>query len=507
MNDKTTKNIVLLLLGAFFIYFSNGRYSFAWAAWLFPVFFLQVSRQEKRVYSYLVIPILVAVCCQLAFWKFTYDNTSSILFFLPFILGLPMGLLFFFDAILYSKHKGFAATLIFPLLYTSFDFLLNLLNPFGTLGILGYSQFDFPAFSQLAAITGMWGLTFMITWFGSVVYWFNQNISHYSKALKGLSIYFAFLIPILVFGGIRLSLPGADQSVKIVGIHTHDKRVEGNKMNEYLEKKDTVNFKILSDTIISRLTHETIRQAQAGAEIVLWAEISSKILKRNEDSLLNSLKNIAKQQRIYLIATPYIISPNSPLEYTPDATENSRNVPQTADSKPENKILIFSPKGELVLTHYKYGGNFMEGTLQGDKIIKAIDTKYGKLSAIICWDGDFPSIVKQVGKLDTDILLVPASDWEQIDPAHAIVTVFRGIENGCSVIRQTRNGLSIMTDPRGKILSQMDHFKNTSWVTVGQVPNKKWFALYPIIGDLFGWLSLLGLLYIIISSFTKAKGR
>ena len=147
----------------------------------------------------------------------------------------------------------------------------------------------------------------------------------------------------------------------------------------------------------------------------------------------------------------------------------------------------------------------MEGTLQGDKIIKAVTTDYGKLSAIICWDGDFPSIVKQVGKLQADILFVPASDWEQIDPAHSIVTIFRGIENGCSVIRQTRNGLSIMTDPRGKIISQMDHFKNTSWVTFGQVPNKKWFTLYPIIGDLFGWLSFLGLLYFVFKTLTKKK--
>jgi apolipoprotein N-acyltransferase len=505
MNNKTIKNIVLLLVGAFFIYFSNGRYTFALAAWLFPIFFLQVSRQEKCIYSYLVIPLLVGVCCQLAFWKFTYDNTSSILFFLPFILGLPMGLLFFLDKLLYSKNKGFTATLIFPLLYTSFDFLLNLFNPFGTLGVLGYSQFDFLAFSQLASITGMWGLTFMITWFGSVVYWILENYSFNKKIKKGVTIYISILIIILVYGSIRLNMPLASNSVKVAGIHCQDKRVEGTKMNEYLEKKDTVNFKIVSDTIINRLIQETIKQSNAGAKIVVWAEISSKILKRDEDSLINVFKNLARQQKIYLLTTPYTISSNSPLEFTPDASQKRVTINSVSSLKSENKILLFSPSGELVLTHYKFGGNFMEGTAQGDKIIKAINTEYGKLSAIICWDSDFPSIVKQVGKLESDILIVPASDWEQIDPAHSIVTVFRGIENGCSVIRQTRNGLSIMTDPRGKVISQMDHFKNTSWVTVGQVPNKKWFTLYPIIGDLFGWLSFLGVLNFVFKTLTKKK--
>ncbi len=501
MNNKTVKNIVLLLLGAFFIYFSNGRYSFALAAWLFPIFFLKVSRQGKSFYSYLVIPLLVGICCQLAFWKFTYDSTSSILFFLPFILGLPMGLLFFLDKLLYSKNKGFTATLIFPLLYTSFDFLLNLFNPFGTLGILGYSQFDFLAFSQLASITGMWGLTFMITWFGSVIYWVLENHSFKEKIKKGLTIYISLLILILVYGSIRLNMPLNNSSVKIAGIHCQDKRVEGEKINELLKNNDSINFKIQSDSIINRLIKETIKQSSAGAKIIVWSEISSKILKRNEDSLLYAFKKLARQQKIYLLATPYIISTNSSLSFSQNDIEESVK----SNNKSENKALLFSPNGDLVLTHYKYGGNFMEGTVQGDKIIKAINTEYGKLSAIICWDGDFPSTVKQVGKLQVDILFVPASDWEEIDPAHSIVTIFRGIENGCSVIRQTRNGLSIMTDPRGKIISQMDHFKNTSWVTVGQVPNKKWFTLYPIIGDFFGWLSILGLLYFVISTLTKKK--
>jgi hypothetical protein len=100
MNSKTTKTIFLLVAGAIFVYFSNGRYSFALATWLFPVFMLQVSRKEKAIYSCLFIPLVIAVCMQMTFWKFTYQIPTSILFYLPFILGLPMGLLFFIDRLL-----------------------------------------------------------------------------------------------------------------------------------------------------------------------------------------------------------------------------------------------------------------------------------------------------------------------------------------------------------------------------------------------------------------------
>ena len=482
---KTTKSIALLVIGACFLYFSNGRYSYALAAWLYPVFILQISRKEKAIYSNLFIPLVTGICSQLSFWKFTYNDPSNALFYLPFILGLLMGYLFYIDRLLYSRFKGITATLAFPLLYTSFDFLLNLFNPFGTLGILGYSQIGFLPFAQLASVTGMWGLSFMITWFGSLSYWVLQNYADKKIVTKTVSIYFSIFISILVYGSIRLVLPLDGGTVKTAGIHTHDKNVEGNEMHSYLDKNDTVSFKKLSDTIIRRLIQETVKEARAGAKIVLWSEVSPKILKTNEDSFVNVFKRLAMEQQIYLVTTPFSVVPPG--------------------KKSENKILLFAPDGSLILTHYKYGGNFMEGTIAGNKIIKTVATAYGKLSAIICWDGDFPSIVKQVGKQGTDILFVPASDWEEIDSIHSTVAVFRGIENGCSVVRQTRNGLSIMTDPRGKVIAEMDHFKNSTWVTIGQVPTKKWFTLYPIIGDLFGWLSFIGLLYFILRAFTNKK--
>jgi apolipoprotein N-acyltransferase len=507
MNNKTTKNVLYLIIGAFFFFFSTGRYSFALATWLFPIFFLQVSRKQSNIYSCLIIPIVVGLSCQLAFWKFTYDDPSNILFYLPFILGLPMGLLYFLDKLLFVQNDGFGSTLIFPVLYTSFDFLLNLFNPFGTLGVLGYSQFDFLAFSQLASITGMWGLTFMISWFGSVAYWVLENYTNINKIRRGIIIYGLILLSILVYGSLRLTMPLADKTVRVAGIHTHDKRIEGFKMNDFLEKKDTISFKKQSNLIVQKLIDETIRQSNAGAKIVVWSEISTKILKKDEDSLTTIFKNLAKKQQIYLLTNIYYISQNSNIKYSKSSPEKLVNPGKGLEPKVknENKALLFSPDGQILLTHFKYGGNFMEGTTQGDKGIKAVKTAYGNLSTIICWDGDFPSNVKQVGNLNTSILFVPASDWEQIDPAHGIVTVFRGIENGCSVVRQTRNGLSIMTDPRGKIIAFMDHFKTDSWVNVGQVPTEKWFTIYPIIGDLVGWMSFLGVFYFVYGRLKKNK--
>ncbi len=484
---KTIETFILLLLGAVFLYLSNGTTFFSIATWLFSIPFLFVSRREKRFFCFFVIPFVFGIISQLSFWNFTYDNPGSPLFYIPFFAGIYYGYVFYIDAIVYQKVKGFAATFIFPLAYTSFEFLLSLFNPFGTAGLLGYTQLDFLAFSQLASLTGMWAMTFMITWFGSVICWLFDNQVTWKSRVKGGLIYFSLLTMILVYGNVRINVPLQNSSVRISGIHTHDKVIEGEKMNFLLSQKDTTQFKEISNAIISRLINETKAEVKNQSKIVVWSEISTLILDKDEDSLMNIFRTLAKEENIYLLTNPFSIGTNGFIS--------------------ENKILFFSPNGELVSKHIKYGGNFMEGTLEGNKIINTNATPYGNLASLICWDADFPSVVKQVGKSNADILLIPASNWKEISPLHTNVAVFRGIENGCSILRQTRNGLSIITDPRGKIISQMDHFTTDSWIMSGNVPNKKIWTLYPLIGDLFGWLAIVGLVYLLLSSFITSKNK
>lgn len=477
---KLIRIYLLLFIGAIFLYFSNGTIFFAFATWLFSIPFLFVSRREKGIYSYLVIPLIFGICSQLSFWKFTYDSTQNFLFYIPFFAGIYYGYVFYIDRLVYLKTKGFAATLIFPLTYTSFEFILSLFNPFGTTGLLGYTQLDFLAFSQLASLTGMWGMTFMITWFSSVVYWLFDNRFYKKNLLKGGLIYFTLLTAILTFGIVRINLPLPNGSVKISGIHTHDKVNEGVQMNEAISRNDTILFKKISSSITERIIKETRAEAKKNAKIVVWSEISTMNLDSDENIMVNIFRRLAQEENIYLMTNPFSIGTNGAIS--------------------ENKILFFAPNGDMVLTHMKYGGNFMEGTLEGNKRIKTVATQYGNIAAAICWDADFSSIVREVGKSNADILLIPASNWKEIAPLHTIVAVFRGIENGCSIVRQTRNGLSIITDPTGKIITQLDHFSTKSWIMTGEVPNKKLWTLYPFIGDLFGWLAILGFGIMFISS-------
>jgi apolipoprotein N-acyltransferase len=459
-------------------YYKNGH---AWAAWLFPALLLYASRHPRTRYVAVLFPVGVGLALQLALWHFASTDPSSPFFYVPFGFGLLLGLLFYADRLIWQRTHGPLGTLFFPLAYTSLEFVNGLLNPFGTTGLLGYSQFGFLPIAQLASITGMWGITFCITSVGSLMAkgeWRNAR-GEWSRRLLDPS-HFAIHLSLLaiIYGMVRLNAPTTGPTVRVAGLHTLDRAQHQREFAQPLRRGDTLTYHRASEAQLRRLVAATKEQAHRGAEVVLWSECSPLVLRSHEAALLDSLKALARQQHIYLMACPYIES--------------------TDGQKPENKLWLFSPQGELVYTHYKYGGNFMEGTVEGDGHLKTLDTPHGRLAGIICWDADFPAVVRQLGEstpgtLQAELVLLPAWDWQAIDPLHTRVAVFRAIENGCSWVRQTQDGLSIMVDARGRTLTQMDHFETNHWVMAGNVPTTRAFTLYPLLGDWFGWLALAGL--------------
>jgi apolipoprotein N-acyltransferase len=96
-------------------------------------------------------------------------------------------------------------------------------------------------------------------------------------------------------------------------------------------------------------------------------------------------------------------------------------------------------------------------------------------------------------------------DFRAIDPMHAQMAVFRAIENSVSIMRQADNEMSIVADPYGRTLATVDHFTTSERVTVAQVPTQGVFTLHPHIGDLFGWLAVIGLVAITIWAAVRAR--
>ncbi len=104
---------------------------------------------------------------------------------------------------------------------------------------------------------------------------------------------------------------------------------------------------------------------------------------------------------------------------------------------------------------------------------------------VICYDMDFPSFIQQAGKRDVDILFAPSSDWREVRFLHAASARFRAVENGCSLVRPTMQGLSIATDPYGRMLAYQDYYSNTPRLSIVGVPSRGVRTIYGACGELF----------------------
>jgi apolipoprotein N-acyltransferase len=257
-------------------------------------------------------------------------------------------------------------------------------------------------------------------------------------------------------------------------------------MNQF-HNEDEAAFRQAVDELNSQQLEQIRTLAQDGANIVVLQEGAIMGMTDQVEALMNDASTIAKEEKIY------IILPTLDLGKTPAV----------------NSVHIIDPNGEVVLTHIKYGGNQFEGTLKGDGVIQSIDTPYGKLSAVICWDADFPNIIKQAGEQDVDLLFIPSNDWLGVKDIHAGMSTFRAVENGMSIFRQTGQGVSIAADAYGKILSHTDTFEETTDGFTGiqkvDMPIGSVNTLYPTVGDALGNLTILGLIVLFIGIFVTRK--
>ncbi len=111
------------------------------------------------------------------------------------------------------------------------------------------------------------------------------------------------------------------------------------------------------------------------------------------------------------------------------------------------------------------------------------------LGGVICYDYDFPYLAKEYGDINADIVAVPSSDWRGIDPLHTRMAAFRAVEQGQSLIRSTRFGLSAAINPYGDMISQMSSFDNNNKIMMSQLPRKGIKTVYSVIGDIVVYLS------------------
>ena len=487
-------NIVWLLIGVLSQLFSNGRQIIPAAVVISMVFFLRFVRRSKPVPG-----ILTGVVVNVAIAFYIFNGIIPLKGSLYYIVVGGMTAMSFLpyvaDRLISPRIGGFASTLVFPLAWTALEYISSVANPYGTWSSIAYIQYDNLTFIQLASVTGIWGIIFMMTWFASVINHAWDRKWVWKDIRSGVVIYSCILAAVFVYGGVRLNLvQSGNKAVRIATItNTHEHAEKESVTNlEEIFNKDPDNFRSIILDLAKGVDGEFIersrREADSGANIVAWSEGAVTIPAESEEAFTKRCRQLAIEKNIYLVAAMSVI----PGEY-----------PKTLC---KNKVLLIEPSGKIMADYLKSRPVPGELCVSGNGKIPVISTQYGNISTAICFDMDFPSLIRQAGKGKADIMFVPSNDWETIDPLHTNMAVFRAIENGYSLVRIVNSGLSIAVDGMGRTIAQKDFFYSGDEAMISYIPKECNIpALYPVIGDLFGQLSVLGFWIFTITAIVRKK--
>jgi apolipoprotein N-acyltransferase len=474
-----------LVCGAALLPFTLLQTTIPLAAWLAPVLLLRFSRTVRARWA---VPALAAAGAlgTYAGFRGALPTTGQLLIAAAggaVLTPIPYAI----DRLLIGRLSGIARTLVFPMADTALVFLFGT-GEFGTTGHVAGTQVGNLPLLQSAAVGGQWMVALLIAWSAAVAneIWERRTTAGAGRTLLVFGTAFG---AVLALGGARIALdpPGAP-TVRITSLAPNRaasdalmsaKLAPGSRSAAQRAELRERYLTPMLDDLVAR-TH---RAARAGARIVVWAEASAYEFIEDKDAVLEQARSVARTEGIYLQIGVLWLLP-------------TRQYPLN-----EIRAIMFDPSGATVWDYLKTTEPLGDGNKRGPGIVPTVDTPYGRLATVICFDASFPKLVRQAGRAGTDILLVPSSDWAQVTDALGQQVVLRAVENGMSVVRPARNGTSLAVDHQGRILGQ-----DASWyradpattehaLTVA-VPVRGARTPYSLfVGDVLGWLSIAGLFW------------
>jgi apolipoprotein N-acyltransferase len=505
------RDLLLILLSGFLFTLSFPKYDLEFLAWvaLIPLFF---AIEDKGFYHSFVLGFLAGIVSYLGilYWIIVavhnYGNVPLILsiFILLLLVAYMSAYLGVFTLLnrFFQVRFGTRGFLLAPFLWVSLEYLRSFLLTGFPWANLGHSQYLNLPFVQMADITGVYGLSFVIVMVNGTLYQALSQGSRRSFPVKEAIVSGALLVLFLVYGYVRMDTVarGMEGNPPLkVGL------VQGNidqavKWDESFQKETLKIYEKLS-----------FRIAEGKPELIIWPETATPFFFQDEKEYQPIVLNIPQKANAYLLfGTPsykvdkgkvnhynsaFLVSPSGALIGRYDKI----HLVPFGEYVPLSEILFFvgSSLGEGI-------GDFKSG-----REIRTLSTPKGRFGVLICFEIIFPDLCRKFVKNGAEFLVTITNDaWfgETSAPyQHLAIAAFRAVENRVFIPRAANTGISAIIDPRGRIVSRGDIFTEETLSGTLRLSNVKTF--YTLYGDVFAWLcsglSVLLLLSALLSGRKK----
>jgi apolipoprotein N-acyltransferase len=451
-------------------FFSNGLRGDLWyLLWLAPIPILIVSLRVTGKMA-LLISFIAYLIGRLS-W-FTY--LVSVATLVPAII-FTLSFAFFFSIIItitrqsVLKSNSWYSVMAFPVFFTVFEFLLMKFSPDGSAGSIAYSQSNVLPLIQIASLTGISGITFLITYIPSSIaigYHFRKE----KIKLKPLSAFsLILLLSAFIFGMIRISGKSDKNTIKAGLIVLEEKFHDMSAQPDLKKGLQTTNYYM----------KEIAKLATQGAKVVVLPERAININNAADSAVMSTLKHTAVQNQVMIVS----------------GFTDLRNDPE------RNSALVFTDEGILVSDYRKaHLVTGLERQFKAGNEIGLFKLKGRQSGIAICKDLDFQDYIIKYGKNQTDILFIPAWDFVVDDWLHSRMAVLRGVENGFSEVRVARQGRLTISDCFGRVRYETTCAQGQSASLIGELPLQKRNTFYSKSGEWFGILNLIGAIFFIFKA-------
>jgi len=445
-----------LLLGAVLTAAAHMRWGIGLLAWVAPIPFLRYLRITRGWRSRGLFVLAEAVA-----W--TAATAKIVTFPLPFafaLVGVVVAVFHVAGTLTWDGVRRISprwATLAYPSAMVVVEWVQHRFTFMTSWGAAAYSQVDDLPLLQVASLGGMATVSFLVYWLAAALESLlsaRLDAEPARGARRQAAIALAVVALAHVFGVARLAIPLAAGTVTVAAVGTPS-TFGPDSLPTAEERARTLEV----------LRADTERAAAAGARLVSWTEAAALVPPEEEASFIERVGAMARSGRIHLVAA-YIV-PRGPMP-TPF----------------ENKYRWFAPDGTVLQTYFKHHPAPGEPAVVGVGPLAAVETDFGRAGGALCYDYDVPRLAREHGLLGVDLVALPSSDWRGIDPIHTQMAGLRAIEQGVSILRSTRMGLSAGIDPHGRMRAWQSSYDSSDRVMLVSLPKRGVHTLYRAVGDL-----------------------
>jgi len=460
------------------------------AAWFCLVpFFFAVAASKLRTSFVLGVLFGCLHFFGLAWWVFSalyvYTGaglTVSVLFML--VIGLLLGLYYGLFAaaatiIMRSRLPWYAKPASCAAAWVCVEYMRANLFSGVPWELLGYSQYSLGAVIQIADITGVYGLSFLLVFVNCCLYQACRDLPAAGKALRTLAPAGVLTFVVLLYGVVQLNrYPALDGKRPVgdgIGIiqcsFLQDERwredTQAQQLERYLALTEAACLKGARLIVWPEAALQSYLQERIPAEII-------RLLGRHDVMLLLGGPRYTGASRAYTFYNSVFALTGGGIVRFHDKI----HLLPFGEYFPLNRI-------DLLRTAYAGPRQYSAGTCH-----TVLDTPAGRIGTPVCFEIAFPAIARGFVEQGAGMLVTVSNDaWFGRSSAHYqhfSMAVLRAVEFRRPVLRSANTGISGHIDRAGRILERIGPFQEGLLMTAAEAGTGSTF--YCRYGDVFAGL-------------------